>query len=119
MSPIHAPIYYEEHDHHPEPEWASDPKEIFVPPSGWKDDVLANIKSQEKEMKQRVWRVSPNNWTTNNNMLYDKSQYYRPRGRSLGEIGGNDIDPDPRWENIYAQKDRQQLYEIIHAGFKK
>lgn len=31
--------------------------EIFVPPSGWKDDVLANIKSQV-DMKHRSWNVS-------------------------------------------------------------
>lgn len=54
--------------------------------------------------------------------MNDKNLFYKPRGRSLNtfdEIKGNDIDPDPRWENIYAQKDRQELYEIIHAGFKK
>lgn len=59
------------------------------------------------------------NWLTsstdvNKKYYYEKSQkYYKPRGRSLN----NDI--DSRWENIYAQKDRQELYEIIHAGFKK
>lgn len=52
--------------------------------------------------------------------MYGKSQYYKPRGRSMNTlVKNNDIDQDPRWENFYAQKDRQELYEIIHAGFKK
>lgn len=71
-----------------------------------------------------------NNWfdDNNNNLMEsrnDKQQYYYPRGRSLkynskdGIKNSNYIDPNPRWENIYAQKDRQELYDIIHVGFKK
>lgn len=54
-APDHAPDYAPDHAPH---DWTSDNHEIFVPPSGWKDDVLANIKSQENIMKQKSWSVS-------------------------------------------------------------
>lgn len=34
----------------------SHPGEIFMPSSGWKDDVLANIKKNDK-IQHRVWKV--------------------------------------------------------------
>lgn len=74
--------------------------------------------------------MSSYNQDSNNNFIqpvpddrrrvYDRRSYYKPRGRSIKiPPESNHVDPDPRWNNIYAHKDRKELYEIIHRGFKK
>lgn len=58
---------------------------------------------------------------------------YKPRGRSYKfsnnqetsnrapPASDNDVDtdPSPHWEHYYAQKDRREIYDIIHVAFAK
>lgn len=90
-----------EHDH---------PGEIFVPPSGWDDDIIKNIASSSSSQNQtrRTWAPQANY----------KQEYYYPTGRSLDDDDGNG-ESSLSWRQYYAHKDRKEIYDIIHTAFLK
>lgn len=107
--------------------WDSYAGEIFVPPNYKRSlDVRKNNDFEGNSSQLMLFQENitsrPNSYYKywhENTLTPKEDQNYYPRGRSLKFQELNHVDQDSRWNNIYAHKDRKELFEIIQSGYKK